>query len=54
VLTIGDDNSYYRITSKWQGEGKSLDIINDGKNNQPTLTKTNSYSGQFWKITKIE
>ena len=48
-----DSNAYYRLTSKWQGEGKSLDILNDGKNNQPILAKTGDYTGQAWKITKV-
>ncbi len=37
----------------WQGEGKSLDIINDGENNKPTLAKTGNYSGQAWKLTPL-
>ena len=48
-----DGAAYYRLTTKWQGEGKSLDIINDGKNNQPILAKTGNYSGQAWQITKV-
>ena len=47
-----DSNSYYRLTNKWQGEGKSLDIINDGTNNLPILNNTSSASGQLWKINK--
>ena len=29
-----DQNFYYRLTTLWQGPEKSLDIINDGKNNK--------------------
>ena len=46
------EDTYYRLTTKWQGEGMSLDIINDGKNNQPILAKTGNYTGQMWKIKK--
>lgn len=47
-----EPNSYYRLTTKWQGDKKSLDIVNDGKNNnQPILAVTGDYSGQYWKIT---
>ena len=45
---------FYRLTTQWQGDGKSLDIVNDGKNNQPVLAKTESVSGQSWKITKTK
>ncbi len=48
-----DSNAYYRLTTEWQGEGKSLDIVNDGQNNQLILAKTGNYTGQMWKITKI-
>ncbi|HRH40477.1 MAG TPA: hypothetical protein PKY82_02445 [Pyrinomonadaceae bacterium] len=47
------DNGYYRLTTQWQGEGKSLDVINDGENNKLQLAKTNNVTGQFWKITPI-
>ena len=37
----------------WQGEGKSLDIINDKNDNQLQLAKTGRYSGQYWKLTPM-
>lgn len=46
-----DPNAYYRLTTLWQGECRSLDIINDGRNNRPTLNMTGDVSGQYWKIT---
>jgi len=46
--------SYYRLTTKWQGDGKSLDVVNDGmNNNQLILAKTGKFSGQSWKITPV-
>ncbi|CAF1446304.1 unnamed protein product [Rotaria sordida] len=55
--TVGQDgfnpNIYYRLTTQWQGDGKSLDIDNDGTNNRPILAATGAYTGQFWKITPI-
>ena len=43
---------YFRLTTKWKGTDRSLDILNDGnKNNQPILSDTGNYSGQHWKIT---
>lgn len=48
-----DPNAYYRLSTQWQGEGKSLDIINDGKNNQPILANTANVTGQMWKIKKV-
>jgi hypothetical protein len=48
-----DTTCYYRFTTQWQGDGKSMDIVNDGKNNnQPILADTGNYSGQFWKISR--
>ncbi|CAF1163551.1 unnamed protein product [Rotaria sordida] len=46
-------NIYYRLTTQWQGDGKSLDIINDGTNNKPILAATAALTGQYWKITSI-
>jgi len=49
-----DPNFYYRLTTQWQGEGKSLDVLNDGKdNNKLILNKTGEYTGQFWKLTPV-
>lgn len=49
-----DQNKYYRLTCQWQGEGKSLDIVNDGKNNnQLQLANTGKFTGQAWKITPL-
>ncbi|OYU46681.1 MAG: hypothetical protein CFE44_00910 [Burkholderiales bacterium PBB4] len=50
---VFDGKAFYRLTTEWQGDSKSLDIVNDGKNNQPTLAKTEDVSGQLWKITPI-
>lgn len=47
------DNGYYRLTTQWLGDGKSLDVINDGVNNQLHLTHTANASGQFWKFTPL-
>ena len=48
-----DENKFYRLTTAWQGEGKSLDIVNDGQNNKIQLASTGKYSGQLWKIQKV-
>ncbi|CAF1671385.1 unnamed protein product [Rotaria sp. Silwood1] len=50
-----DPTSYYRLTTQWQGNNKSLDVVNDGKNNnQLILATTGNYSGQYWKITPTD
>lgn len=50
-----DTKSYYRLTTQWQGDGKSLDVVNDGKNNNRLqLAATGDFSGQLWKITKVK
>lgn len=46
-------NGYYRIINKLHGDGKSLDIVNDGTNNKLQLAQTGQYTGQFWKITPL-
>ena len=49
-----DRGSFYRLTTLFQGECKSLDIVNDGRNNnQPILAKTANVSGQYWRITSV-
>jgi hypothetical protein len=45
-------NGYYRLTTAWQGLGRSLDIVNDGtNNNKPQLATSGNYSGQSWMIS---
>lgn len=52
VFAPFDARCYYRLTTLWQGDGMSLDIIGDGKaNNIPILARTGEYSGQLWKLT---
>jgi hypothetical protein len=41
------------LTTQWQGDQKSLDIINDGTNNKLQLADTGDYSGQFWKFIPV-
>ena len=48
-----DENSYYRLTTKWQGPGKSLDVVNDGSNNRLQLAPTGDYSGQSWRFQSV-
>ncbi|MCY1022505.1 hypothetical protein [Pyxidicoccus sp. MSG2] len=45
-----DTRCHYRLTTLWQGDGMSLDIINDGRNTTPILAKTAMVSGQLWKL----
>lgn len=46
-------NGFYRLTTQWLGETKSLDVVNDGKNNQLQMADSGNYSGQFWKLTPV-
>jgi len=50
---IVDTGYYYRLTTQWLGEGKSLDIVNDGVNNKIQLAPTGNYSGQNWRFTSV-
>ncbi|WP_158623463.1 RICIN domain-containing protein [Corallococcus sp. CA053C] len=51
VASAFDVRCHYRLTTLWQGEGLSLDIVNDGTNTTPLLAKTALVSGQLWKLT---
>nr|AYM52831.1 hypothetical protein [Myxococcus fulvus] len=52
VSAAFDARCYYRLTTLWQGEGMSLDILGDGKaNNVPILARTGEFTGQMWKLT---
>ena len=48
-----DTKYWYRLTTQLQGDGKSLDIINDGKNNQIQLADTGDFSGQYWAFVPV-
>jgi hypothetical protein len=48
-----DAGIYYRLTTMWQGECRSLDIVNDGNNDTPILARTGNFSGQHWKIEVV-
>jgi Protein of unknown function (DUF3421)/Ricin-type beta-trefoil lectin domain-like len=48
-----DTQYFYRLTTQWQGSGKSLDVVNDGVNNKIHLAPTNNVSGQYWKFTSL-
>lgn len=47
------ETGYYRLTTQWLGEEKSLDVVNDGANNQLQMAHTANQTGQFWKITAL-
>lgn len=47
-----DSGKYYRLTSQFLGEGKSLDVTNDNSNTV-VLGDTNKYTGQAWRIEKL-
>jgi len=46
-------DAYYRLTTEWLGDGMSLDVVNDDKDNKLILAKTGAFTGQFWKITSL-
>ena len=47
-----DQDFYYYLSTKFEGDRRVLDILNDGKNNnQVILAKKGNYSGQLWKLT---
>lgn len=48
-----DTTFYYRLTTLWQGKGKSLGVINDGTNNMLQLEASDNVTGQYWKFTPL-
>lgn len=46
-----DTNAWYRLSTYWKGRCESLDVINDGINNNLHLVKSGNFSGQLWKLT---
>lgn len=53
VYSQAFEDGYYRLTTQWLGEGRSLDVINDGANDKLHLTATANVTGQFWKLTPV-
>jgi adenylate cyclase len=43
-----------RLWTLFTGQGKCLDIINDGENNKPIMAVCGNYTGQFWTMTPTE
>ncbi|MFN4911401.1 MAG: hypothetical protein ACK444_10435 [Flavobacteriales bacterium] len=52
VFAQFDANARYTLSPNFQPT-KSLDVINDGKNNRVWLDKTQNVTGQFWKISPV-
>ncbi len=45
---------YQYLSTEFQGDGKVLDVVNDGAgNNQLTLAKKEDVSGQLWKVAPL-
>ena len=40
----------FKLSCQWQGDGKVIDVINDGTNNRMALADNAGYSGQYWRI----
>ena len=48
-----DTDFYQRLTTQFQGDTKSLDVINDANDNLLRLATTGSYTGQFWRLHDV-
>jgi len=44
-------DGFYRLTNKWLGDGKALDVVNDGSNDKLQMADATGASGQSWKLT---
>lgn len=52
ALSQSLEEGTYRLTTKWLGAQKALDVVNDGTDSQVYLAKTQeNLSGQQWKLT---
>ncbi len=47
---VFDGNSWYRLSTQWQGQGKSLSLVRSGQNNLAQLTNSANASEQQWRI----
>ena len=43
-------DGWYRVSTKMYKKVRSLDILNDGKNNRPQLADRGKITGQLWRI----
>ncbi len=51
---IIDFNAYYSLSSLWQGEGKSLEVVFDKTNNNMLqLADSANASNQYWRFTPL-
>jgi len=48
---VFNENTYYRLTNLWQGEGRSLDVHPEGKGLM--MGVTSDATGQLWKIKSL-
>jgi hypothetical protein len=46
-------SGFYRLTNKWLGDGKALDVVNDGTNDKLQMADATGASGQSWKLTPV-
>ena len=46
-----EEGKYYRLTTKWLGDGKALDL--NGTTKQPKTADTADVTGQYWKFTPL-
>jgi hypothetical protein len=53
VVAIDDSHQIWRLSPARTGDRMSLDIKNAGARNEPILAESGSYSGQFWKFTRM-
>ncbi|MEO1262001.1 MAG: RICIN domain-containing protein [Bacteroidota bacterium] len=49
-----DPDACYRLTCKFQGEGKSLATTKSGNRTIPQLAKTANSTSQIWKVTPLK
>ncbi len=48
-----DQNYFYRLTTSWQGDGKSLEAVYAGQGNQVELAPSDNASRQFWRFISV-
>lgn len=47
-------NDQWHLRTLFRGDGYSLDVKNDGTNDQLVMAQTGDNSGQFWNLQKVE
>ncbi|TFK33939.1 hypothetical protein BDQ12DRAFT_727366 [Crucibulum laeve] len=53
LVPVAGSSSKFYLRNTYLGDDFSLDVINDGTNDQVHLAATGNFTGQFWTLNRI-